>query len=76
MKTFVSELFLNSPTFSQCTIKSKILVHMRILASGYKNAVSMLYMLGLVIFQNHAHIQNFERSLSECTHTEMSKSAM
>ena len=32
-------------------------------------------MHGLLIFQNHAHIQNLERSLGECMLTEMSKFA-
>ena len=40
------------------------------LVSGYKNAFSMLHEHHLLIFQNHAHIQNLERSPSDCLRTE------
>ena len=43
--------------------------HARILASGYKNAFSMLHVHGLVIFQNRAQIQNLCRMLDECMGT-------
>ena len=46
--------------------------HARILASGAKNVFFVLHVYGLVVFQNRAHIQNFERWLSECLLLEMS----
>ena len=58
MKTFVCDYHLNDPTtflHYQIQVYS---AHARILASGYKNAFSVLHVHGLVIFQNRAQIQN------------------
>ena len=72
-KTFVSDYHLNDPTIllhNQIKVSS---AHARILVSGYKNQFSVLHVLGLVILQNRAHIQNLERSHRECMRTGMSK---
>ena len=45
------------------------------LAFGYKNAFSVLYVRRLVIFQYRAQIQNLQRPPDEFLETEMSKFA-
>ena len=57
-------------------IKPKFLVCMREYSAWVKNFFSVLHVQGLVIFQNHAHIQNLERSPGECMQTELSKFAI
>ena len=58
MKTFVCDYHQNDPTtflHHQIQVCS---AHARVLALGYKNALSMLHVHGLVIFQHRAQNQN------------------
>ena len=75
MKTFVCNYHLNDlTTFLHYQIQV-CSAHARMLASGYKNACSMLHVHVLVIFQHHAQIQNLLRPPDEFMKTEMSKFA-
>ena len=49
--------------------------HARMLASGYKSALSVLPVHGLMIFQHPAQIRNLYRPPYEIMKTEMSKLA-
>ena len=76
MKTFMCDYHLNAPTtflHHQIQVCS---VHARILALGYKNAISVLPVHGLVNFQHRAQIQNLLlRPPDEFMKHEMSKFA-
>ena len=75
METFVCDYHLKDPTtflHHQIQVCS---AHARILALGYKIAFSVLHVIGLVIFQHRAQIQNLLRPPDEVMKTETSKFA-
>ena len=75
LKTFCVRFHLKDPTtFLRDQIKV-LSAHAKILISRYKNAFSVPHVCGLVILQNHAPIQNLEKSPGECMSTETSKFA-
>ena len=73
MKTFVCDYHLNDPTtflHHQFQVYS---AHAQILTLGYKNAISVQHVHGLVIFQHRAQIQNLYRPPDKFMKTQMSK---
>ena len=72
----MSDYYLNDLTIFLHYQIQVFSMHVRILASGYKNASSMLHKHGLVIFQNHANIQNLKSWPGVRMRTEKSKIAM
>ena len=75
MKTFVCNYHLNDPTTFLHYQIQVCSAHARIQVMGYKNAFSVPYVFGLVIFQHRARIQNLLRPPDEFMDTEMSKFA-
>ena len=73
MKTFVCDYHLNDPTTFLHQQMQVCSAHARMLAMGYKHALSVLHVHGLVIFQHRAQIQ--KRPLDEFMKTETSKFA-
>ena len=63
LKSFVSYYFLTNFLHYQTIVFN---AHAQIITSEYKNALSVLHMHRLVIFQNHTHIQNLDRWPGEC----------
>ena len=76
LKTFESDYYLNDLTIFLYYQIQSFSVHVWIHPSGYINAFSVFHMHGFVIFLNHEHIQNLERSPGVCMPIEMSKFAI
>ena len=75
MKTFVCNYHLNDPTTFMHHQIQVCSAHARILALGYKNALSVLPVHGLVIFQHRAQNSKSLKTSDEFMKTEMSKFA-